>query len=188
MPPEEKFSREAVASAAFELVRKRGMAKLTARNIAKRLKSSTAPVYQHFRSMEVMKQEVMRRAKEHLLQYMAQPYSEMRFLNMGVGYIAFAREEAELFRALFLERGVFREHTDETLVVFGTEMAQDGLLAPLDEEQRTSLLHKMWTFAHGLATMVWAGIIEDSSDEHIIEILKEMGGLAIEAEIRKQQN
>ena len=55
MPPVEKFSREKVISAAFELVRKHGMGKLSARSVAHRLGSSTAPVYNHFSSMPELK-------------------------------------------------------------------------------------------------------------------------------------
>ena len=51
MPPKVTFTKEDVIQAAFEIVQKRGVKLFTARRIAKKLKSSTAPVYSHFKSM-----------------------------------------------------------------------------------------------------------------------------------------
>lgn len=188
MPPEEKFSREAVAAAAFALVRKHGMSKLTARNVARKLGSSTAPVYNHFQSMPALKAEVMRRAGDLMLDYTSRPYTGMRFKNMGTGYIIFAREEKELFRAMFLEKGVPRQRLDEMLNFYKEEMAKDPILTPLNDDEKYDLLQKMRSFTHGLATLIWAGFIEESSDQEIMDALTEVGGVVIEAALRKCQS
>jgi len=185
MPPEEKFSREKVAAAAFSLVRRQGMSKLSARNVARKLGSSTAPVYNHFSSMQELKAEVMVRARDLLLEYTTRPYSEMIFRNIGTGYIVFARDEPELFQAMFMEKGAYKDQLGVTLNFFKEEMAKDTRLTPLNEEQRADLLKTMKTFTHGLATQIWAGIMEKSSDEEIIEALTEVGAVIIEAALKE---
>ena len=185
MPPEEKYSREKVAAAAFSLVRKHGISKLSARNVARKLGSSIAPVYNHYSSMQELQAEVMVRARDLLHEYTTRPYSDMIFRNIGTGYIIFAREEPELFQAMFLERGAYRDQLGITLNFFREEMAKDTRLTPLNDEQKSDLLRTMKTFTHGLATQIWAGIMEENSDEEIENALIEVGAVMIEAALRE---
>lgn len=187
MPPIEKFSRNKVVTAAFELVRKHGMGKLSARNVARRLGSSTAPVYNHFSSMPELKAEVMSQARDLMLDYTTRPYSEMIFRNIGTGYAVFAREEPELFRAMFLEKDAFKDHLETTLNFFKEEMAKDSRLTPLKDSEKSDLLYKMRNYTHGLATLIWAGIIKENSDREIIDDLTRVGAVEIEAAIRKSR-
>lgn len=188
MPPTEKFSREAVAAAAFALARKQGISKLTARNVARKLGSSTAPVYNHFNSMEALTAEVMGRAHDLMLEYTSREYSDMRFKNMGTGYVAFAREEKELFRAMFLEQGLPKGRLEEMLNFYKEEMAKDPILTPLNDEEKYDLLQKMRSFTHGLATLIWAGLVEKNSDQDIMDALTEVGAVVIDAALAKYQS
>ncbi len=188
MPPPERFSKDAVAAAAFQIVRKRGMASLTARNIAKKLNSYTAPVYQHYASMRELKREVLIMAGNLLLEYTARPYTAMVFRNIGTGYAVFAREERELFRAMFLERDALNGKVDDFMKVFIGQMGRDERLTSLTTEEKYGLLSKMWTYTHGLATLIWSGIITRNSDEEIVDALTEVGGVVIEAALKNSGN
>ncbi len=71
MPADTKISREDIIDAAFEIVRKGGWAQLSARSIAKRLKSSTMPIYSQFKTMEMLEDEVVKKAVTLQAEYSA---------------------------------------------------------------------------------------------------------------------
>ena len=104
MPPKAKFSKEEIVQAAFNIVQQKGLPALTARRVARNLKSSTAPVYSYFQSMNQLEREVIAEAVDMLHQYTLRPYTDRVFLNMGTGIAIFARDQSNLFRALFLEK------------------------------------------------------------------------------------
>ena len=187
MPPKVVFTREDVIQAAFDFVREEGLKKLSARKIARRLKSSTAPVYSQFSSMKELELEVLRKAEDLLLQYTRKPYTERVFLNMGTGYVFFAREYSELFRALFLGRGVSRDVVEDFNDFIREDMLKDSRFVAMPANDRDVLLQQMWIFTHGLAALVCVGLVEDDSNEHIIDTLLEVGTTVVAAALAKSQ-
>ena len=104
MPPSVRFSREAVLNAAYQLIRREGVAALNARSVAKELGGSTQPIFRLFSGMEELKLAVTEMTllawKERLrtrLQTSAFPY-----LSIGMSFLLFARDEPELFKLLFM--------------------------------------------------------------------------------------
>jgi len=188
MPPKTVFTKDDVITAAFEVVQKQGIQALTAREVAHKLKSSTAPVYSNFDSMKHLEREVIKKARDLLLDYMTRPYTEGVFLNMGVGYACFAREQCSLFRALYLEKNDYKDILDELEGSLRKEMGKDVRLSTLDDQDRYSLLDKMWIFTHGLATMICVGLSEDVSDEYIIETLRDVGSAVIGATFMRKHS
>jgi AcrR family transcriptional regulator len=188
MPPKTVFSKDDVVKAAFESVQQQGIQSLTAREVANRLKSSTAPVYSNFESMKLLEREVIKKARDLLMDYMVRPHTDVVFLNMGVGYAKFAREQCPLFRALYLEKSDYKDILDELESSLRLRMREDTRLTELDDKERFSLLDKMWTFTHGMATMICVGLAEDSSDEYIINTLKDVGSAVIGATFMRKKN
>ena len=181
MPPKTKFTKKDVVQAAFKLVQDEGIKELTARNIAARLSSSTAPVYSCFKSMTELKREVIKKAKSLLIKYTEKPYTNMVFLNMGTGVAVFARDHKNLFRAMFLERDDFKDIVDEILVTLQKAMAKEPMFNNMPEVKRKALLGKMYIFTHGLGALICVGLIKNSSEEHIIRTLREVGRAVITA-------
>jgi AcrR family transcriptional regulator len=185
MPPKVMFTREAVIQAAFDFVREKGLKTLSARKIARRLKSSTAPVYSQFSSMKELEFEVFKKAEELLLHYTRVPYTERVFLNMGTGYAVFAREHSELFRALFLGRDVSRDVVEDFKGLIREDMLKDPRLVAMPANDRDDLLQRMWIFTHGLAALICVGLVEDNSNEDIIDTLLEVGTTVLAAALAK---
>ena len=69
MPPKVRFDREKIISAAFEIVREKGMEALCARAIAKAAGCSTQPLYHEMGGMEEIKEAVMKRAGQYFEQF-----------------------------------------------------------------------------------------------------------------------
>lgn len=183
MPPNVTFTREHVVQAGFEIVQEQGLKALSARRVAQRLRSSTAPVYSCFQSMRELEMEVIRKAKDLLFDYATRPYTERVFLNMGTGVVLFARDQRELYRALFLERSDFRDVVDEFLRALREEMIHDPRFTRMSDEDRGELLNKMWIFTHGLASLICVGLIEPraATEEYIVAMLLDVGSVVIGA-------
>lgn len=181
MPPPTRFTKESVLSAAFDLVRRKGLGGLTVRHVAKTLGSSTAPVYSAFGSMEELEREVISLAHGRLLEHTARSFTELVFLNMGVGICVFAREEPWLFRALYLESVHIKANIKKLLDTLVKEMRRIPGFAEMPRKARMALLTTMWTYTHGLAIMICLGVSEDSGDAFIIQSLTGVGHLVTEA-------
>ena len=187
MPPKIVFTREDVIQAAFDLVRKEGLKKLTVRKIAQRLKSSTAPVYSQFSSMKELRLEVLRKAEDLLLRYTRVTYTERVFLNIGVGYVLFAKEQSELFRALFLGRDVSKRIVEDIKNNIREDMLNDKRLVAISAGDRDVLLQQMWILTHGLAALTCVGLIDDIDKESISETLLCIGGNVLSAALDKSR-
>lgn len=162
MPPKVKITREDVINAAIEIIRKSGLAAVNARSISAALGSSTQPIFSNFSSMQELNDAVLSRAHEIYQEYadlkaLAGKYPEYK--AMGMAYIGFAKDEGELFKLLFM-----RDRSNEP------SNGEDGLFdsAALGvqkslgiSKERAVLFHlKIWTFVHGIATMIATNYLE----------------------------
>ena len=104
MARKESITRQMILDTAFEMAREEGLANITARHVAERANCSTQPIFRSFASMDELTDEVYQRAVAFFQNYYAvYPRLErMPFCNLGMAYLAFAREEKELFRMLFV--------------------------------------------------------------------------------------
>lgn len=183
MTPKIQFTKPDVVQAAFEVMQNQGLQGLTARNVATQLGSSTAPVYAHFENMKELEVAAVRKARDLLVDYTTRPHTDRVFLSMGVGIAKFARDHAQLYRAIFLERKEFRIVVDEFLQALAGEFAKDQRFGSMAEEDRKQMLNKMWVFTHGLASLLCVGLVDDESDEHIINLLDSVDTVVIKAAI-----
>lgn len=91
-----KTTREKIISAAYSLVRKRGMAALNARAVASALGCSTRPIYLSFGGMDELKSAVAERITATYRSYLKCEVDRGIYPDYkayGMGYIRFAREE-----------------------------------------------------------------------------------------------
>jgi AcrR family transcriptional regulator len=186
MPPKTKFPKETVIEAAIEVVRRQGIQELSARSVAAQLKSSTAPVYSYFETMAELEREALIAIRNILYDYMTKSYTDRIFLNMGLGMARFARDNCQLYHALFANKSGKQ-------IIYGLhgllekEMAKDTRLADLTVKQRHALLVKMSIFTHGLSTLICTGLIEDDSEQFIKQTLIEVGSAVIGAALAKSE-
>jgi AcrR family transcriptional regulator len=172
------FTKEAIVEAAFALTREKGWSGVTARNIAKKLGSSTMPIYSSMKSMDEIEVEVKARAEQLMLDYQKREYTANSALNLAVGYVTFARDERNLFRFLFVDKPTApARRGDGNALTFdqfltGTRPARLVDQAPSAMEDPRIL--KSWIFTHGLASLVSSGVL-DLPDERIRSLLMESG-------------
>jgi hypothetical protein len=188
MPAKSKFSAQDIINAAFEIARTEGEENCSARAIAQKLKSSTMPIYSCLNSMSELDEAVLQKAIEVLVEYETKSRTGDVFLDMGIGYIMFAKNEKHLFRMLFLSGK--REGKEESKKRF-REYILGALLEalkgfePLEgftEEQRMGLIDRMWIFCHGLAMLLNNAIIDDIDEKQVSEMLLDVGIFVIQGE------
>ena len=90
-------------------------------------------------SMEVLKDELVKKAREQFLNYIIKNYTEKPFLNAGMGFVIFAREESELFRAVFLMGNSDKEIILEFKDVIFSEVEKDERFKKVEEEKKDDI-------------------------------------------------
>jgi len=182
-PKEITFDRKTVLDAATALVRRKGWEALTARGIAAALGSSVAPVYSAFGSMESLQRETLREARRMLHEKAIAAYTEAAFLNIGVGLVVFARDETNLFSALFLRRHTHQDILADFLSSTLERMKADPFLKRLSDVSLRKLLANIEMYTVGLATSIAFGKRKDSSTASIIQSLRNAGNMMIHGEV-----
>lgn len=185
MPTKKTFSKEDIVEAAFQVVRKQGRKKLSARTIAKELNSSTMPIYSTINSMKELEEEVGQKFTELLLQYCLTPWTGNFLVDMSFGYVRFAKDEKELFRIIFLddEPSEFTDYKRVKPIVFQTltaRLKEEPDFKDLDEEQIHHITQNMEIIMHGLACLINYGRLPDESDEYIQQYLEEVSAFFVQ--------
>lgn len=187
MPPKVKFGRDKVVGAAVAVVEESGLQSLTARRVAAKLGSSTAPVYNHFATMDELSLAVIRETEKILLEYIARPYTDRVFLNMGTGLALFASNHGRLYRALMMEGDSYGVVVDKILATMESNLPRDGRFSSLPPLERRRLLRKMWTFTHGLAALISVGLVKECDQASIVDALVDIGTDVIKATLARHE-
>lgn len=102
MPPSVKFTKEEIVNAALQVVREKGAAALTTRQIAAVLGVSTRPIFTYFQNMQQVQEAVRQAAQALYHSYIKKGLEQVHpFIGLGEQYIRFATQEPELYRLLF---------------------------------------------------------------------------------------
>ncbi len=174
MPPKIKFKREEIIDIAFEYVRQNGWKGLTARYVSEQLHSSTMPVYSCFKSMGHLEEEVVKKAMELFLEYITTPRTDDIWIDHGVGYVMFAREEKYLFRSIFDEvhDPLRKKYSKLIWKRTGKDLASYPPFKELSDNQTTHLRRGRWVLMHGMAALVNNGALPVDGVETIPGMVK----------------
>lgn len=175
MPPKTRFSREDIIQAAFCVVRKHGWAGLSARSIAKELNSSTQPIYSHLKSIEDLKEEIVKKIYELLFSYGTTKRTGDPWVDVGLGYVLFAKEEKQLFHCLGDEKllPVAKKYAEQSFESVTETLSNYSPFQGLSEEQIYKIRKLGFIFAFGLAVLINRSHVTDITDEkEIARLLK----------------
>jgi len=162
--------REALIRAALDLIAQKGPAGFTFADAARAAGVSSAAPYRHYRDREALLVDVARRGFEFFAERLeaawanGQPDPFKAFENIGRAYLAFARDEAPYYSAMF-EAGVptdadpaLREVGERAFGVL--RRAAETLSARLPASKRPPALMvalHVWALAHGIASLFARG-------------------------------
>ena len=169
-----RISKDMILDAAFEIVRKDGMEKLSNRELANKLNCSIRPIYYQFSNVEEMQKELYAKIERYFYKFLLDNMVEgiPQYKQIGINYIRFAKKEKKLFQTLFMndiglapDAFVSKDKEDykeiEKLVKISTN---------LKEKDIKDFHTKMWIFCHGLATLVASNTVK-LTDSRIEELL-----------------
>jgi len=154
--------------AALDLVRSKGLAALSARQLGQALGCSVRPIYGTFPSMDALRSALLERIVQVFMEHLLRddsPAGPGSFLAMGLGYLRFARQEPELYRALFLSRHEVFERSEDAIQPVFESMALHPQMADLSRDQLERILRDLWFYTHGLATLSAVGQVQAREDE-----------------------
>lgn len=190
-PPKVKFDKEKIYEASFAILKKKGWAQVSARSIAKALAASTMPIYSTVESMEEVEKELKARTLKTMHEYLLGHYTDNPFLNSAVGYILFARDLPHLFRFLYFERpeaisGLELNELKKRLPKELHKLAVDYFRTKGSLDLNEVTLYN-WIFTHGLAVLLYSGILTNFSDEDIVALLENAGSAFFKLEKLKRK-
>lgn len=174
MPTKIRISKDMILDAAFEIVRKDGMEKLSNRELASKLKCSIRPIYYQFENVEEMQKELYMKIEQYFYKFLLDNMIEgiPQYKQVGINYIRFAKKEKKLFQTLFMsDIGLT---PDAFVAKDGEDYKQIEKLirksVNLKEEDIKDFHTKMWIFCHGIATLVANDTIK-LTDKQIQDLL-----------------
>ena len=144
--------------AAFEITRESGIDAVVAREVAKKLGTTTGPIFTYFDTMEELKEEVYLYVQQQCIEYFRDAMKcRPAFKELGNRWIRYAREDPNLYMLLFMKQGVDKEkqRVNEEILkmldLFTDEVSQSFGISQKDARK---MMQRMVIFAQGIASMV----------------------------------
>lgn len=201
MPPKAKFTRDEIIEKALDIVHTEGIDRLTSRELGAQLGSSARPIFTVFESMDEVKLEVIRHARELYRQYVDRGLkARLAFQGVGVAYITFALEEPKLFQLLFMNAQTTKDDAGEAVSVNVSQIlpliddSYEKILRSvqepygLDRQTADRLYQHLWIYTHGIAAMC-ATRLCNYTMEQMKEMMKEVfDGLLFRIKNEQQSN
>ena len=178
MAPKFKFTKEEVLSVTIDFIRENGIEALTARELAKKLDSSTKVIFSLFSNMKNLEDEAKFAAENIFSEKVNLALKDdSPFKRLGVEYILFSKNEPKLFQWLFMKKGIEVESFKDFLPMRDYEYK--SVIESIDEEYKISienskkLYEHLFIYSHGIATLTVTGIYNFTPTE-IIEYMTEV--------------
>ena len=178
MPPKPKYTKEEIVNAAYELTREKGIDAVVAREVGKRLNTSSSPIFTLWNSMEELKMEVWMLAKQKYQAYMEDIFDYTpAFKEYGMRCVRFAAEEPNLYRMLFLtereNHSPYLRFKEEFGTLYARLVEEIRKSFELSGEDAEELLNQMIIFANGIAAFLITdkrSFSEESVSRHLSQV------------------
>ena len=178
MAPKFKFTKEEVLTVTIDFIRENGIEALTARELAKKLESSTKVIFSLFSNMKNLEDEAKFVAENIFSEKVNLALKDdSPFKRLGVEYISFSKNEPKLFQWLFMKKGIEVGSFKDFLPMRDYEYR--SVIESIDEEYKISIenakkfYEHLFIYSHGIATLTVTGIYNFTPSE-IIEYMAEV--------------
>lgn len=182
MPPKAKYTREEIVKKAFEMTRENGIEAVVARELGKRLGTSSSPIFTAFKNMEELHAEVAKLALEEFETYISDALNYTpAFKYVGMKMIEFATNEPKLFKVVYM-REHDRNHTYSDLI--------EDLGAPvgvcidimqkeykLSRQEAEFVFKQEWLYTFGICVLVSGNVCYFTPEEKSNMLTAEFQGI-----------
>lgn len=170
MPPKPRFTREEIATAALALIKEKGVAALTARELGSRLGTSARPIFTTFRNMDEVKWAARALALREFEAY-ASDFTDYTpaFKRIGMLMVSYAIHEPELFKLLFMQEHTEGQSFENTIRDLGSiaDVCMELIQRDYDMTPTESriLFEQMWVHAFGMGALCAMKVCDFSEEE-----------------------
>ena len=163
MPPKPKITKEMILAAALDITRETGFETVNARSIAGKLQCSTRPEFTCYENMDQLKSAFLEFAFAYYERYtagygmrtQAEPY-----LLLPLSYIAFAEEERNLFRLLFIsDMALDMWQASDFYHELGNEEKANAFsrMIGVEPDRGKEIFLDLFLYSHGIAVLTATG-------------------------------
>jgi hypothetical protein len=143
--------------------------------------------------MEEIDKECQSRTLKAMQEYQLEQYTDNPFLNSAIGYILFARDLPHLFRFLYFERPepISRKELKELKKRLPKELRDLALdyFRKITPKELNDVALLSWIFTHGLAVLLYSGVLTNISNKEIVSVLEKAGNAFFALEnIKKKES
>lgn len=170
MPPKAKYTREEIIEVAFQMAREKGIEAVVARELGKKLGTSSSPIFTAFQNMEELQQEIRARAMKEFESHVrdALQYTPP-FKWVGVKMIEFAVKEPKLFQLLYMQEHEESQRYEDMVGELGDMvevclqfMERDYALSRPEAEH---IFNQVWLHTFGICVLVAAKVCHFTPEE-----------------------
>ena len=170
MPPKPKYTREEIAATALDIVKKKGVSALTAREVGKQLGTTVSPIFTIFTNMEELKWAARDLALKDFEEYTAdfKEYTPA-FKRIGMKMVSYAIYEPELYKLLFMQEHSQGQSLSVTMGELGSmadtciELLQRDY--DLTKDEASILFEQMWVYTLGIGSLCSMKVCDFTEDE-----------------------
>jgi len=181
MPPQIKFTREDVLTAALDIAIGGGLNAITAQGIAAKLNSSVQPLYSSFASIQELKQALAESICKLFREYVISVYTGEPHLDIWIGELLFAKQFKNLYVSFQVERNsfedLFMQVNYEEFEVFKSDLK----LRELTHDQLHAFYRHMQIHAYGLCVMICNKYWSDKTNIGFVRVIKEIAEVTLNA-------
>ena len=173
MPPKARITKEMILNTVLKITQESGFETVNARSIAGKLQCSTRPIFTCYENMEELKKDFLDFAFEYYNQYVScyrKAMTANASLYLPLSYIAFAREEAYLFKLIFIsDMDLDMAKANDFYNEIGNEEKAKTFsdMVGVTFEKGKQIFLDLFLYAHGIAVLTATGKI--SLDNGTIE-------------------
>ena len=162
MPPKPKFTKEEILDTALKIAEKDGMEAVVAREVAKKLGTTTSPIFTFFKSMDELKSEVYDVARRKYIDYLKESVNYFpAFKEFGFRFINFAIKNPKIYQMIFNTDNSY----DNSPIGIGKafEEISDIIINEIQEkfilsaENSKELFEQMLVVGNGIASLIISG-------------------------------
>lgn len=158
MPPKPKFTREEIVQTALDVVSRKGVEALTAKELGDALGSSARPIFTVFTSMKEVQDAVRAAAMRRFESFAEQKLPGMPlFKQVGMRMVLFGAREPKLYQLLFMQENRNAVSFDDMFGELGptaeTCIALIRETYSLSETEARLLFENVWIYTFGVGAL-----------------------------------
>lgn len=170
MPPKPKFTKEEIVQAALDVVSRKGVEALTAKELGDALGSSARPIFTVFNSMKEVQESVRDAAMRRFESFAPRKLPDMPlFKQVGMRMVLFGAREPKLYQLLFMQENRDAVSFDDVFGVLGPTV--ETCIALIREEYGMSeadarlLFENVWIYTFGVGALCATRVCHFSEEE-----------------------